>query len=291
MRVAQTTQELADELKGSRPAFVPTMGALHGGHLALISRAKQLARNGTRVAVSIFVNPTQFGPGEDYQRYPRMLEADATAAGLAGADVIFAPSVETVYPQQRRDLARVPRLPEVATQPKLEDAHRPGHFAGVCQVVARLFDMVGPSVAVFGEKDYQQLRVIEEMVKQETDRWPGLKIERHPTVREPDGLAMSSRNAYLHQEQRADALAISRALMLARNANSPREAEQNMQEILQWHRLAVDYAVVRDARTLMPIEEFGVPARALIAARLVNVRLIDNMAAGGGETKDPHAGS
>jgi pantoate--beta-alanine ligase len=258
-------------------ALVPTMGALHEGHLALMRRARELARP---LVISIFVNPTQFGPGEDWQRYPRTLDADLEAASGVGVEMAFAPDVDTMYPPDGQ--VTVPALPPVATSPGLEDTHRPGHFAGVCQVVARLFDLVRPSVSVFGEKDYQQLLVITEMVRRERDRWNGLRVVGHPTVREADGLAMSSRNRYLDPRQRDQALGISRALQLACDARaegqSPALATQAMQAVLAEHALDVDYAVVRDARTLEPIDAFDRPARALIAARLGDVRLIDNMA-------------
>ncbi|MHC4099446.1 MAG: pantoate--beta-alanine ligase [Planctomycetota bacterium] len=258
-------------------ALVPTMGALHEGHLALMRRARELARP---LVISIFVNPTQFGPGEDWQRYPRTLDADLEAASDVGVEMAFAPDVDTIYPPDGQ--VPVPALPAVATSPGLEDVHRPGHFAGVCQVVARLFDLVKPSVSVFGEKDYQQLLVITEMVRQEGERWGDLSIVGHPTVREADGLAMSSRNRYLDPAQRDQALGLSRALQAACDAkaegNAPASAEQVMQQVLIRHGLDVHYAAIRDARTLEPIDAFDRPARALIAARLGEVRLIDNMA-------------
>jgi pantoate--beta-alanine ligase len=255
------------------------MGALHEGHLALMRRAKPLARP---LVVSIFVNPTQFGPGEDWERYPRTYDSDLGAAADAGADVVFAPDVETMYPPDGE--VPVPPLPAVATGPQLEDAKRPTHFAGVCQVVARLFDLVRPSIAVFGEKDYQQLLVITDMVRAEGDRWGGLHIVGHPTVREADGLALSSRNRYLAADERDRALGLSRALQAAQASAAagpgPAEAERSMHEVLAAHALDVDYAVVRDARTLLPITAWSAPARALIAARLGTVRLIDNAAVG-----------
>ena len=178
-------------------ALVPTMGVLHPGHVALIRRAKELA---DQLILSIFVNPTQFAPDDDFDSYPRTLDADLEAARDVGVDVVFVPEVDAIYPPEL-DIP-VPPLPLVATNPQLEDACRPGHFAGVCQVVARLFDLVKPSVALFGEKDYQQLLVIQAMVQQHADRWPGLGIESCPTVREPDGLALSSRNANLSSDDR-----------------------------------------------------------------------------------------
>jgi len=262
----------------TRGAFVPTMGALHEGHLTLIRRAKSLAGSAP-VIVSIFVNPTQFGPSEDFAKYPRMLEKDVELAMGAGADVIFAPDVATMYPPG--ESIKTPPLPEVSTTPKLEDAFRPTHFAGVCQVVARLFDLVKPRWAVFGEKDWQQLQVITAMVHQQQPRWEELKIVPHPTVRERDGLAMSSRNAYLSAPQRTQALALWRAMSEAKQEKTPAQAELVMQTVLEESGFMIDYAVVRDAATLMPIDRYDRPARALIAARLPNVRLIDNAPMGG----------
>lgn len=271
----QLVHDPADLRPFESPAFIPTMGALHAGHLALIERARSENRP---VVVSVFVNPTQFGPGEDFDRYPRTLEQDSKLAADAGADVVFAPAVETIYPPD--DPVAVPPLPGVATEPKLEDRIRPGHFRGVCQVVARLFDLVQPNSAVFGEKDYQQLRVIEMMVEQEHPRWRNLAIIRHETIREPDGLAMSSRNRYLQPEERPMALGLSRALNRMREHAAPdrdvRRLEEMMRAELIRHHLSVDYAVVRDAEYLMPLDRLDRPARALIAARLGVVRLIDN---------------
>ena len=167
-------------------------------------------------------------------------------------------------------------MPDVATQPGLEDAHRPGHLAGVCQVVARLFDLIMPAIAVFGEKDYQQLLTIAAMVEASRRRWDDLQIIGNPTVREPDGLALSTRNEYLNTEQREQALGLSRSLKEACTASDPHGAEESMQRALGDHKLDVQYAVIRDAQTLMPIETFDRPARALIAASLGDVRLIDN---------------
>ena len=259
-------------------ALVPTMGALHEGHGSLIRRARA---HGVPVVATVFVNPTQFGPGEDFARYPRTLEHDVALAERFGADAVFAPAAETVYPQgapAARAEAEAWPLPEVAREPGLEDACRPGHFGGVCQVVARLFDLCQPSVAVFGEKDWQQLRVIGSMAEESRGRWGALRIEPGPTVREPDGLAMSSRNRYLRPEQREQALGLVRALQIAASAQRPSTAEALMRSTLEAHGLAVDYATVRDARTLRPVQGFERPTRGLIAARLDTVRLIDNMA-------------
>lgn len=280
MRVV-TEIEHRSEFHGG--VFVPTMGALHEGHLSLIRRAAEIGRP---VVVSVFVNPSQFGPGEDFQKYPRTLERDMELAAAAGADVVFAPAVETVYPPSEK--VAVPELPAVATEPGLEDRFRPRHFAGVCQVVARLFDLVKPRAALFGEKDYQQLLVIrgmaERVQKNEPQRWPGLEIIGCETIREPDGLAMSSRNAYLDDAMRERGLGLSKALFAAREVvrNQQKvtvvEVESMMHETLAACGLAIDYAVVRDAATLLPIDRFNRPARALIAARVDHVRLIDNIA-------------
>jgi len=271
MRVVTDIGELRQFQRG---AFVPTMGALHEGHLALIRRAARLTRP---VVVSVFVNPTQFGPGEDFNRYPRRLDADVAASNLAGAEVVFVPRVETVYPPPPDGPIPPPPLPPVATAPRLEDARRPGHFAGVCQVVARLLDLTRPRFAVFGEKDYQQLRVIEALAEQEGDRWPELEIVPVETIRELDGLALSSRNAYLDPGQRDRAAGLHLALSEAQTIGAPpRQSEQLMRDILLTHGLEIDYAVVRRADTLMPTDSLGRPARALIAARVGEVRLIDN---------------
>jgi pantoate--beta-alanine ligase len=259
-------------------ALVPTMGALHDGHASLVQRA---ARDGHRVVATIFVNPTQFGPREDFSKYPRTLETDLKIAEAAGAIAVFVPDAATIYPvgldAARREADAWP-LPPAATDPGLEDAARPGHFGGVCQVVARLFDLCRPAVAHFGEKDFQQLRVITEMIERSKGRWGALRVVPGPTVRESDGLAMSSRNRYLAPERRETALGVYRALQMAMSAQRPSTAEALMRETLTDHGFEVDYAVVRDARTLRPVTGLETPCRALIAARIPEVRLIDNMA-------------
>ena len=258
------------------------MGALHQGHVQLLKYAvRGRERCPQPVILSIFVNPTQFGPGEDFNRYPRTFDGDCEFAREAGVDVIFAPTVEAVYPDGA-DAMFAPPLPDVASEPGLEDAHRPGHFNGVCQVVHRFFQMLKPGVAIFGEKDYQQLQVLHAMVAQQ--HMP-IEIVGRPTVRESDGLAMSSRNVYLAPKQRTRALGLSKALCEAADLKheSPADAQQAMRSILLAHQVAIDYAVVRDAETLMPIEDWpskesGSGARALIAGRVGPVRLIDNAA-------------
>lgn len=258
--------------------FVPTMGALHAGHGSLVERARA---DGRPVVVSIFVNPTQFGPREDYARYPRTLDADCALLEPLGAAAVFVPSVEAIYPrglEAAREEAAAISLPEVATRPGLEDACRPTHFGGVALVVGRLFDLVRPARAFFGEKDYQQLRLIEDMVASDRARFGALEIVPCPTIREGNGLAMSSRNRYLAPEEREAALALSRALQIAHSAQRVTTAERLMRDTLDGHGLETEYAVVRDARTLLPVTGFERPTRALIAARLGSTRLIDNAA-------------
>jgi len=276
VQVVRSLDELGPHGGG---CLVPTMGALHEGHASLIDRG---VATGLPVVVSIFVNPTQFGPDEDFDRYPRTLDADLDLCRRHGAAVVWTPSLADLYPdgdEAARADARRLELPEVAETPRLEDACRPGHFAGVAQVVGRLFDLARPGLAVFGEKDFQQLRLVERIVEQDRTgarRWPHLRILRGKTVREPDGLAMSSRNRYLSEEQRARAVGVSKALQAAHAAQHPRTAEQLMARTLEAHDLGVEYAVVRDPETLLPVENLRTATRALIAARLGTVRLLDN---------------
>ncbi len=277
MRIIEDPADLA--LPAFRDCgFVPTMGALHRGHGSLVERANQ---DGRPVIVSIFVNPTQFGPKEDYARYPRTLDSDCALLEPLGVAGVFVPSVEAIYPRGL-DAARVEAaaltLPDVATKPGLEDACRPTHFGGVALVVGRLFDLVRPSAAYFGEKDYQQLRLIEDMVAADRARYGGLRIVPCATIRERDGLAMSSRNRYLAADERDAALALSRAMQVAHSAQRVETAERLMRDTLDSFGLATEYAVVRDAETLMPVRGFERPTRALIAAKLGATRLIDNTA-------------
>ncbi|QQS09940.1 MAG: pantoate--beta-alanine ligase [Phycisphaerales bacterium] len=273
MRVVTTAEELR-EIAGARASvLVPTMGALHEGHAELIMRGAELARRrglSGGCVVSVFVNPTQFNEAADFERYPRTLEADVKVCERAGASMVFAPGVDEVYPKGASEHTR--RLPGVATMPNLEDRFRPGHFAGVCQVVARLFELVRPASAIFGEKDWQQLQVVKGLVRLER---LGVVIVASPTVREPDGLAMSSRNRLLTSEDRARAGALNWALRQASMMKEPRRAEQVMAETLSQAGIIAEYAVVRDAASLLEVK-VGRPARALIAARLGSVRLIDN---------------
>lgn len=271
MRVVTKEPELAQSVGG---CFVPTMGALHAGHLALIAEAAKFrAARGLSgpIIVSIFVNPTQFNDPADLARYPRTLEADLAGCERAGADIVFAPAATDVYPNDRPVV--IPALPGTAIRPQLEDRVRPGHFAGVCQVVNRLFEIVRPSVAIFGEKDWQQLAVIRQMTRALS---LPIEIVGVATVREPDGLAMSSRNVFLSPADREQARAIPRALREGAAFLTVPVAEIAMRRVLERAGLEVEYAVVRDADSLEPTTSISVLKRALIAARVGKVRLIDN---------------
>ena len=256
---------------GQRVAFVPTMGNLHAGHFSLIELAR---RHADRVVASVFVNPTQFGPNEDFGRYPRTPEADTAGLDDAGCDLLWLPSVDTMYPYGVEATVRV-RVPGVTET--LEGTHRPGHFDGVATVVARLFNQVQPDVAVFGRKDYQQLAVIRYLVR---DLAFPVEIVAAETRREADGLAMSSRNQYLSAEERPMAVEISRCLQSMREgvrAGKPREqVEAEATGRLSQAGFVVDYAVVRDRELGLPAEGHG-QCVALVAARLGRTRLIDNL--------------
>ena len=254
-----------------RVALVPTMGNLHAGHFSLIELAR---RHADRVVASVFVNPTQFGPNEDFNRYPRTPEADGAGLAEAGCDAMWLPSVETMYPYGVHATVRV-SVPGVTET--LEGAHRPGHFDGVATVVARLFNQVQPDVAVFGRKDYQQLAVIRYMVR---DLAFPIEIIAAETRREADGLAMSSRNQYLSARERPVAAEISHTLQWMREAvrggAGRAEVEEQVASRLASAGFEVDYAVVRDRELGIPTEGSGARV-ALIAARLGRTRLIDNL--------------
>jgi pantoate--beta-alanine ligase len=252
------------------------MGALHQGHMSLIELALERAEH---VAVSIFVNPTQFGPREDYNKYPRPIEADLKKCGEAGVDLVFLPGAEEMYrPALPEIMIDLPQLSSV-----LEGKHRPGHFRGVCQVVAKLFNIIRPDIAIFGQKDFQQLRVLTAMA--EALDWP-IEIIAGPTVREPDGLAMSSRNQYLSVEERARALTINRALALASLEfdNGVRQTNRlttTVQKQLLEQHLNIDYVAAVDAITLKHVDSVNGPTVLAIAARVGSTRLIDNVVLGG----------
>lgn len=273
MRIAREPRELAPFFGG---VLVPTMGGLHAGHAALVRHAADIAGAGRAVVVSVFVNPTQFDVHADFDRYPRDLDADALVCERAGATCLFAPPAEAVYPPGR-DVA-AGELPMVATAPGLEDAQRPGHFAGVCQVVRRLFELARPERAIFGEKDWQQLQVVRAMVR--AGSIP-VEIIGRPIVREADGLAMSSRNRFLSAAERSAATSLVGALRGARHERDAAGAERAMRRTMEGAGVAVDYAAVRDAVTLAPLRAGGAAAagaaRALVAGRLGSVRLLDNM--------------
>ena len=260
--------------EGLRVGFVPTMGNLHAGHFSLLAHARAHV---DRVVASIFVNPTQFGPNEDFTRYPRTPEADREGLIAHRCDLLFEPAVEEIYPFGAAASTRV-EVPEVSEP--LEGAMRPGHFAGVATVVTKLFNLVQPDIAVFGRKDYQQLLVIRRLV---IDLRLPIDIRAAPIVREANGLAMSSRNQYLSAEERARAGAIHATLegMRAgvRAGHAVREIEASASAALSAAGLVPDYASLRRAEDLAePDDTPRGPLVALIAARLGKTRLIDNLA-------------
>ncbi len=279
--LAHTREELDALLSdargtGRRSGFVPTMGALHEGHASLFRVARERVGDGPVVA-SIFVNPLQFGPTEDLERYPRTLDDDLKLCEREGVDVVFAPPVDEVYPGW-------PAQPQVTVEPGplatvLEGRTRPGHFRGVLTVVAKLFGLVRPDVAVFGQKDYQQLVLIRRMV---ADLCLGAEVVGAETVREPDGLALSSRNRYLDIDQRLEAVALSRALRAAQV-----DAQRGVTAALgaaraalrATHGVDLDYLVVTttDLGELPPDVPPGTEARILVAAKVGSTRLIDNL--------------
>ena len=245
-------------------AFVPTMGALHEGHLALVERAKELADN---VIVSIFVNPTQFGANEDFDRYPRTLDTDRGL--LAGRAEVFAPTVDEVYPPDNPP-------PVISAGPLgnlWEGASRPGHFDGVLTVVNRLFELVKPNFAVFGEKDWQQLALIRAMA---AERHPTIQIVGVPTVRDADGLALSSRNRYLSPAERETATLIPEVLHDIAEAGGTDESLVRAGAKLDHAGIVLDYLDVVDPVTLEPVRG-SIPARVIVAARVGTTRLIDNL--------------
>jgi pantoate--beta-alanine ligase len=263
---------------GARVGFVPTMGNLHAGHFSLITLCRDADEGGgaDRVVASVFVNPTQFGPNEDYARYPRTLAQDHAGLATHGCDLLFAPNVDEMYPFGIEATARI-EVP-VVSEP-LEGAMRPGHFAGVATVVTKLFNLVQPDVAVFGRKDYQQLLVIERLV---ADLRLPIDIVAAPIRREANGLAMSSRNQYLSAEEREQAGTIYHTLQTMRGQLLAGEMPVAI-EALAWKRLTEagfvpDYAVLRragDLREPLPNQRDGLVA--LIAARVSKTRLIDNL--------------
>jgi len=268
--VTRTRAELADALSGrGSVALVPTMGALHDGHVQLMKHARPLA---DVLVTSIFVNPTQFAAGEDFGQYPRTFDADLELCAEAGVDIVFAPTVEVVYPGGTDDTVMVDPGPLGTV---LEGAARPTHFRGVLTVVAKLFGLVRPDVAVFGEKDYQQLVLIRAMAEA---LCLGVDVVGCPTVREADGLAMSSRNRYLAPDERARAVAINRALRAGQlaAANGAEAALEAARTVLADAGITPDYLVLTDTDLGEPVA--GHEARLLVAARVGTPRLLDNVA-------------
>jgi pantoate--beta-alanine ligase len=272
-RVAEVRDAVAAaRAAGQRVSFVPTMGALHLGHLQLIARAGEEAE---LVVLSVFVNPLQFGPTEDFTRYPRDLEHDAELAAAAGAHVLFAPSVEELYPRPPRVT-----LAPVGLGDRWEGAVRPGHFAGVLTVVLKLLNIVQPDVAIFGQKDFQQAMIVRALVE---DLAIPVRLLVAPTVREPDGLALSSRNQYLSPTERREAPRLRAALGTAASAFTAGERSAAAlvaaaQAVLQASpAIPTDYLAVVDPATLEPREEARAGDAVLLAARLGQTRLIDNV--------------
>ena len=278
LKVARTVPSLRRALQpyrraGATVALVPTMGALHAGHMRLVAEASKRA---DRVVVSIFVNPTQFAPHEDFSSYPRRFAADRAALAAAKVDLIWAPTASVMYP--KGFATRI--APEGAAQAGLEDRFRPHFFGGVCTVVAKLFLQVQPDFALFGQKDYQQLRIVTQMAK---DLDLPLKIVGVPTVREHDGLALSSRNAYLSPDERVAAPTLHRVLKacaarIKRGERIGAVLADGVGEIMR-AGFALDYLEVRHALTLAPVtsRQDG-PIRLLVAAKIGKTRLIDNTA-------------
>ena len=278
MQVIKTIDELRSALKNqSNIAFVPTMGNLHAGHIQLVEVAKQHAGC---VVVSIFVNPLQFGPTEDLASYPRTLEADCEKLKTAGASIVFTPSVEEIYADfDGKNLNQTITITPPPIANELCGATRPGHFAGVATVVMKLFNMVQPKIAVFGQKDFQQLFIIKQMVRQ--FNLP-INIIGVDTVREPSGLAMSSRNGYLSNEQRAVASQLNSALKgIVQSVKSGdkdyTQLEQQAKSTLNNQGWLADYISIRSSLTLQPASSSDIDLVVLGAAKLGNTRLIDNL--------------
>lgn len=276
MRVIRKIAEMAhwsktERRQGRRIAFVPTMGALHEGHLSLVRDAKM---RGDRVVVSIFVNPAQFAPAEDFAAYPRIFDRDRSLLQAEAVDVLFHPAVEDIYPPGSQTHVDVEELSK-----RLCGAQRPGHFQGVATVVTKLFNVVLPHVAIFGEKDFQQLQIIRRLVR---DMLLNIEIVGHPIVRESDGVAMSSRNAYLTAEERRAAVCLWRSLGMAeylvrRGEVSAKTIAEAVTAELEHEPLAmVEYVSVSDIETLEEVEQIGDASVLALAVRIGRTRLIDN---------------
>ncbi|MEV4115945.1 pantoate--beta-alanine ligase [Nonomuraea sp. NPDC049695] len=267
--VARGRDDLVKARRGGEVALVPTMGALHEGHRSLIRQARARA---DQVVVSIFVNPLQFGPSEDFSRYPRTFDSDLAVCRAEGVDVVFHPDVEVMYASDRQVSVSAGHMGTI-----VEGAYRPGHFDGVLTVVLKLFNLVQPDLAVFGQKDAQQLALIRRMV---ADLDLPIEILGAPTVREPDGLALSSRNRYLSDDDRQVALALSRALRAGAAELTPARIRAAAQEVLDaaGHRLEVDYLALVDPATFADVDEaYRGTAVLAVAAKVGTTRLIDNV--------------
>jgi len=274
----------AERARGHKIGFVPTMGFLHEGHLRLVDRAKELV---DRVVLSVFVNPLQFGPKEDFSKYPRDLARDRELAEGRGVECLFAPDVTEMYPAGE-SVARVTAGPIADT---LEGAARPGHFSGVLTVVAKLFHLVAPDVAVFGRKDFQQATLVKRMA---LDLDFPIAIDVFPTVRELDGLALSSRNNYLNADQRRSALALSRALRAVEQTwrsgeADPAALQRRGMEVLRVPGIEPEYVALVD-ENLQPVTRATARTVTVLAARVGATRLIDNVVLGEGVAADPTVG-
>lgn len=270
--IVELKRDVSEQKRNGRKiSFVPTMGYLHWGHLTLVEEAK---KDGAFVVMSIFVNPLQFGPHEDFERYPRDLERDAQLAVEAGVDLLFHPSIQEMYPEQMLTFVEVGELDKY-----LCGASRPGHFRGVATVVSKLFNIVQPDKAYFGQKDYQQYLIIRKMAQ---DLNMPVEVVSVPIVREEDGLALSSRNVYLKPEQRREAVVLSRSLdeaagMITQGERSARIIEEFIKEKIKRESSGqIDYVEVRRAGDLAPVEQITGVVLIALAVRFGNTRLIDN---------------
>jgi pantoate--beta-alanine ligase len=272
VKILTTIADAQAQPHAKQRVLVPTMGALHKAHGELIRVAREAAGKDGEVAVSIFVNPLQFEPGSDYKRYPRPEKADEEFCQNAGVDLLFRPSPNEVYATDRSTFVE-----ETSLSSTLEGKSRPGHFRGVCTVVAKLFNILAPDAAVFGEKDFQQMAIVRRMV---CDLNFNVDIIAVPTVREEDGLACSSRNQYLNPEERKQAIVLYKALLAAKNAGkeSASDVVALAQRVINEAHLArIDYVEVVDAEALKPVEIVGANSVLLLAVIFGNTRLIDNI--------------
>src|SRR5215475_12916989 len=272
MRVVTTVDQARAQLQAKRRVLVPTMGALHQAHGEMIRIARMHAGDDGEVALSIFVNPLQFEPGSDYERYPRLERADEEFCRSAGVDLLFRPSVAEMYADDRSVFVE-----ESALSNPLEGKSRPGHFRGVCTVVAKLFNILSPDTALFGEKDFQQLAIVRRMVRDLNFK---INIIAVPTVREDDGLACSSRNQYLNPEERKQAAVLSKALRAAAHSSqeSADEIARAAQKVTNEAPLAqIDYVEIADVETFQPVKSVGSNSVLLLAVFFGKTRLIDNI--------------